>query len=263
MLTRVHARRQPSGAAPTGESSRRDGRPAGAPPSSCAGAPNLNPERPPARTGFSLDHRAGCGRIGEIAARPPEPMVAKTIRPSQTLANGTLRRIGGCGAALRAARLVAAVLALALCGLLCAAPAASATQRFRADEWITECDGPRGGGADCSITVPFWQPGHTGKGSFALVVMLQTGNIGIVGQPPPQKAVLRVDKNPAIECRQAQYCIFPTAQALAIVKQLEAGSLILVDVYTGKSEFRFSLTPKGFQAGIAQIRAWGYRLPID
>jgi hypothetical protein len=30
-------------------------------------------------------------------------------------------------------------------------------------------------------------------------------------------------------------------------------------VYTAKGAFDFSLTPKGFQAGIAQIRAWGYR----
>jgi hypothetical protein len=36
-----------------------------------------------------------------------------------------------------------------------------------------------------------------------------------------------------------------------------------VDVTTARSTFRFSLTPKGFQAGIAKIRAWGYRLPTD
>jgi len=89
--------------------------------------------------------------------------------------------------------------------------------------------------------------------------MLQTGNIGIVGLPFPTKAVLRVDKNPPIECSQARYCVFPTGQALAVLKQLEAGSLILIDVYTAKGAFDFSLTPKGFQAGIAQIRAWGYR----
>jgi invasion protein IalB len=48
-------------------------------------------------------------------------------------------------------------------------------------------------------------------------------------------------------------------QALAALKQLKTGSLVLIDVYTQKGEFSFSLTPKGFQAGIAQIRAWGYR----
>jgi hypothetical protein len=133
-------------------------------------------------------------------------------------------------------------------------------QTFRSDEWITECGA---GASDCSITVPFWQAQGDRGGSFALVVMLQTGNIGIVGQPFPVKAVLRIDKNPPIECRQARYCIFPNAQAAAAVKQLKVGSLILIDVFTEKGLFSFSLTAKGYQAGIAKIRSWGYRLPID
>jgi hypothetical protein len=137
---------------------------------------------------------------------------------------------------------------------------AIAAQTFRSDEWITECEtAPHSNAADCSITAPFWQAQGTRDGSFALVVMLQTGNIGIVGQPFPVKAVLRVDKNPPIECRQTRYCIFPSAQALAVVKQLAVGSLILIDVFTANGAFRFSLTPKGYQAGIAKVRAWGYR----
>jgi len=136
---------------------------------------------------------------------------------------------------------------------------AAEEQTFRSDEWITEC----AGASDCSITVPFWQAQGDRGGSFALVVMLQTGNIGIVGQPFPVKAVLRVDKNPPIECRQARYCIFPSAQAIAAVKQLKVGALILIDVYTERGSFSFSLTAKGYQAGIAKIRAWGYRLSID
>jgi hypothetical protein len=136
----------------------------------------------------------------------------------------------------------------------------AAGEKFRADEWVTECDAsPRTGVPDCSITVPLWQTQGVPKGSFALVVMIETGNIGIVGQPFPIRAVLRIDKNPPAECRLARYCVFPTAQALAVLKQLKIGSLILIDVYTDRGEFNFSLTPKGFQAGIAQIRAWGYR----
>lgn len=157
----------------------------------------------------------------------------------------------------------AVVFAFVVAAQPAAAAIAVAALKFRADEWITECDGRPGRVADCSITVPFWQIGSHGKGSFALVVMLQTGNVGIVGQPYPVRAVLRIDKNPASECRQARYCIFPTAQALAIVKQLETGSLILVDVFTAKAEFSFSLTPKGYQAGISQVRAWGLDLPLD
>ena len=133
-------------------------------------------------------------------------------------------------------------------------------QTFRSDEWITECSSDT---SDCSITVPFWQTQGDRAGSFALVVMLQAGNIGIVGQPLPVKAVLRVDKNPPIECRDTPYCIFPSAQAIAAVRQLKVGSLILIDVFTAKATFSFSLTAKGYQAGIAKIRAWGYRLPID
>jgi invasion protein IalB len=137
--------------------------------------------------------------------------------------------------------------------------AAAAEQKFQADEWITECDTGTGV-ADCSITVPFWQGEHQRDGAFALVVMLPTGNVGIVGQPFPLRAVLRVDKNPPIECRQVRYCVFPSAQALAVLRQLKDASLILVDVFTAKGTFSFSLTPKGYQAGIAKIRAWGYHL---
>jgi hypothetical protein len=153
----------------------------------------------------------------------------------------------------------ATILVLALCAQ---APRAAwaATQKYQADEWITECNSNRIAGAgDCSITVPFWQAQRGARGSFALVVMLQTGNVGIVGQPFPVRAVLRVDKNPPVECRQSRYCVFPSAQALGVLKQLSVGSLVLIDVYTEKGVFSFSLTPKGFQAGLAQIRAWGYR----
>jgi hypothetical protein len=138
--------------------------------------------------------------------------------------------------------------------------AAWSTQRFQADEWVTECNGtPSTQGAGCSIMVPFWQIAIGGKGSFALVIMLQTGNVGIVGRPPPVRAELRVDKNPPITCRGARYCIFPEAQSLQIVRQLTSASLILIDVYTTRAQFGFSLSPQGYRAGIAQARAWGYQ----
>lgn len=143
-----------------------------------------------------------------------------------------------------------------------AVTAAAEDKKFQLDEWVTECDTATGA-PDCSITVPFWQGERQRDGAFALVVMLQTGSIGIVGEPPPNRAVLRVDKNPAIECRQARYCVFPSAQAPAVFRQLKDASLILVDVFTAKGTFSFNLTPKGYQAGIAKIRSWGYRLPSD
>jgi hypothetical protein len=155
---------------------------------------------------------------------------------------------------------IAANVFFALWAQISAVAWAAGGQKFRADEWITECDsGPAAGATDCSITVPFWQTRGEPRGSFALVVMLQTGNIGIVGQPLPVRAVLSVDKNPPIECRQPRYCVFPSTQALAVLRQLKVGSLILIDVFTERGAFNFSLTPKGYQAGMAQIRAWGYR----
>ncbi len=141
--------------------------------------------------------------------------------------------------------------------------AAFSMQRFQADEWITECGGKPGAIAGCSIMVPFWQTADGAKGSFALVIMLETASIGVVGTPSPTKAVLRIDKSAAATCRGERYCIFPPAQAGAVVKQLENATLILIDVFTAKSQFSFSLSPKGYQAGIAQIRAWGYQLSAN
>jgi len=156
----------------------------------------------------------------------------------------------------------AVFLVLALCTQAPRISWSAEGQKFQADEWITECDrAPGAGSPDCSVTVPFWQTRGKPRGSFALVIMLQSGNIGIVGQPFPVRAVLRVAKNPPIECRQERYCVFPGVQALAVLKQLKVGSLILIDVFTANGTFNFSLTPKGFQAGIAQIRAWGYSTP--
>lgn len=164
-----------------------------------------------------------------------------------------MRRSRSCG-----------ILILTLLAGTGACDSALGAQRFQADDWITECGGrPSAGNGQCSITVPFWQTGDNGKGSFALVVMLQTGNIGIVGSPPPIKAVVRVDKNPAVSCTGSRYCIFPVSQSLALVNQLDIGSLILIDVFTAKSQFSFSLSPKGYRAGVAQIRAWGYQISAN
>jgi hypothetical protein len=158
----------------------------------------------------------------------------------------------------RPPRHLGSLLSLAL--LLLCTRAAFSMQRYQADDWITECgEAPGARSANCSIMVPFWQLAKGGKGSFALVVMLQTGDIGIVGSPPPVKAVLRVDKGPPVTCRGARYCIFPGAQSLQTVRRLAKASLILIDVYTARSQFSFSLSPMGYQAGIAQVRAWGYR----
>jgi hypothetical protein len=153
--------------------------------------------------------------------------------------------------------------ALASAALLGLASGTSAEQRYQADEWIAECSGVPGSLGSCSITVPFWQAADGGKGSFALVVMLQTGDVGLVGTPPPARAVLRVDSNPQAVCQGQRYCIFPAAQSLALLRELDHAELILIDVYTAKGHYSFSLSPKGYHASVAQIRAWGYALNAD
>jgi hypothetical protein len=145
------------------------------------------------------------------------------------------------------------------CSLLITAVPAATTEKYPPD-WITAC-GPVADGraSGCSLRVTFGgtQDGETG--AFAMVVDLDSGLIGIVGQPYPARAVLRIDKDLAIRCDGGRYCLFPPDQSLAAIKDLEIGSLILIDVYTARATFRFSLTTRGYQAGIAHLRAWGYR----
>jgi hypothetical protein len=227
-----------------------------------------NARGPMPQHSLSLDHPAGRSEIEPIATMSLRSMIPRAIlsaRPAVGRALGQLWHRGRApGRWTRHRRRLAGVLVFAACTILGAPGAPSATLRFRADEWVTECDGSLGSPAtDCSITVPFWQTGDDGKGSFALVVMLETRNIGIVGQPVPVKAVLRIDRNPPIECQATRYCIFPTAQSLSAVRELGVGALVLIDVFTTRSHFAFSLTPKGYQAGVAQIRAWGYQIPGD
>jgi hypothetical protein len=156
-------------------------------------------------------------------------------------------------------------LAPLLAGLLCSSLAVSvraAVERYQSDEWITVCEPEPGTKTPgCSLTVPFGGVQNDKRGGFAMVVLLDSGMIGIVGLPFPVRAMVRIDKDPPIECHEWRYCLFPQDQSLAAIKELEVGSLILIDVYTARASFRFSLTPRGYQAGIAQIRAWGYRLP--
>ncbi len=228
----------------------------------------LNARGPMPRHSLSLDHPAGQSRIEPIATTSSRSVVLRAIVLTRRAAGRALGQLWHRGRApgrwTQCRRRSAAVLVFAAWTLLGAGGAASATLRFRADEWVTECGGSLGSPAtDCSITVPFWQTGDDGKGSFALVVMLETGNIGIVGQPTPVRAVLQIDRNPPIECRATRYCIFPTAQSLSAVRELGVGSLVLIDVFTTRTHFSFSLTPKGYQAGVAQIRAWGYRISGD
>jgi invasion protein IalB len=161
------------------------------------------------------------------------------------------------GGALASA--AACLLAAALLGPASALEPAAPAQRYRSDDWITECDRDQPGGApSCAITVPFSDTQGGERGSFALAIALQSTEIAIVGQPFPLAATLQVDKNVPIECHQRRFCLFSREDSLDAIEQLYSGSLVLIDVVTAKRKFEFSLTPKGFKAGMDQIEAWGY-----
>ena len=132
-----------------------------------------------------------------------------------------------------------------------------ACQKYQSGDWITECE-TEGGAPDCSLMVRFSKAENGQKGAFALAVMVSTGDIAIVGQPVPVRAVLRIGNNLPIGCRETQYCLFPREQSIAAIGQISSASVILVDVLTAKASFKFSLTTRGYQAGLAQVRAWGY-----
>ena len=145
---------------------------------------------------------------------------------------------------------------------LCALPAAA--EKYQSDEWVTECGvGPETGARECTITVPFQEREKGQKGAFALVVALSSGDLAVVGEPVPQRAVLQVDGNPAIECKEPRYCLFAPGDSRTLLDELRTGSVILIDVFTAKAAFKASLTARGYRAGIAQIRAWGYPLAGD
>jgi hypothetical protein len=168
--------------------------------------------------------------------------------------DGRRRAVPGSGA-----RRTFAAFRVMLLLALGALPAAA--EKYQSDEWVTECGvGPETGARECTITVPFQEREKGGKGAFALVVALSSGDLAVVGEPFPLRAELRVDGNPAIECKEPRYCLFARGDSRAVLDELRTGSVILIDVFTAKTAFRASLTARGYRAGIAQIRAWGYPL---
>ena len=138
-----------------------------------------------------------------------------------------------------------------------AASGAYAGQTYQSGGWTTECKGGRDA-RTCSLVVPFSRTENGQRVDYALAVLLSTGDIAIVGKPPPVRAVLRIGNNPPMECRESQPCLFPRDRSIDAILQLSTAPVILIDVLNSKSSFKFSLTTHGYQAGLAQIRAWGY-----
>jgi hypothetical protein len=192
--------------------------------------------------------------------RAPLDLLRPKVRP--VCFRGGIRADDGIGRVRGRARIrcriwLGLLLPALFCSLPIAAVPAATTEKY---DWITRC-GPVVDGrvSGCSVTVTFG--GETG--AFALVVDLDSRMIGIVGEPYPVRATLRIDKDLPIKCDEWRYCLFSPDQSFAAIKALEVGSLILIDVYTARATFRFGLTTRGYQAGIAHLRAWGYRIPWD
>jgi hypothetical protein len=140
------------------------------------------------------------------------------------------------------------------------ASANAETLRFQADDWVAECDASQVADSQCSIIGVFSSANAAGpKGSFPLLIDLRNHLVAVVGKPFPSSASIRVDKNPPMECRGERYCIFSNDDAETIVRQLKTGSLVLVDVFAGKSLFRASLSTKGYRADLDKIHAQGFR----
>jgi hypothetical protein len=142
-----------------------------------------------------------------------------------------------------------------------AAPLSSATLaqelKFPAGDWLTECAtaNPLSG---CSLTGVFRGVDKRGTaGSFAVVVGFETLLVAIVGQPPPDRATIRIDRYPPQQCAGPRYCVFKDIDAVRLIQEFGRGSTILIDVTTGNTTFRLSLSTKGYQAGLAKIRAAG------
>ena len=151
---------------------------------------------------------------------------------------------------------------LLVLGLCMAGPASAQTVQSQADNWVAECGAAPD--ADCSIVGVFRSANPAGPtGSFSLLVGLRNRLVAVVGKPSPSRATIRIDKNPAFECRGDQYCIFSTADAETIARQLKTGSLVLLDVAAGKDVFRASISTKGYRAGLDKIRAQGFRNLAD
>jgi hypothetical protein len=141
-----------------------------------------------------------------------------------------------------------------LCLLVLWFPKVASALQFQAGDWTTECEIQKPSG-DCSIIALLKGNSISGaKGSFALAIELQTGQVALVGKPDPVGGVIRVDNSPPAEC-SGHPCVFPSVQAETLMNQLSTGRLVLVDLLSQKEVFRLSITTAGYRSSIAKIQA--------
>jgi invasion protein IalB len=134
-------------------------------------------------------------------------------------------------------------------------PTVASALQFQAGDWTTDCEIEKKGSGDCSIIGVLKGNGASGtKGSFALAVELQTGQVVLVGKPDPIGAVIRVDKSQPTECRGTP-CLVPSDQAETLIAKLSTGRLVLVDLFSRNEIFRLSITTAGYRSGLSKILA--------
>ena len=142
-----------------------------------------------------------------------------------------------------------------LCLLVFGFPTASSALQFQAGDWMTDCEIEKKGSGDCSIIGTLKGNSASGtKGSFALAVELQTGQVVLVGKPEPIGAVIRVDKSQPTGCKGIP-CLIPSGQAEILIAELSTGRLVLVDLFSRNETFRLSITTAGYRSGLAKILA--------
>lgn len=133
--------------------------------------------------------------------------------------------------------------------------------KFQQDDWVTECDIAHAGpDNDCSIIGVFRNSSTAGPdASYSLLVDLTNGVIAIVGRPAPSRSTIRIDKGLEHGCIAHPYCIFPNPDVAAIRRELETGSVILLDVASANGTSHASLSSRGYQVSIAKLRAEGWQ----
>jgi hypothetical protein len=187
-------------------------------------------------------------KVGKLAAR-------QGGLDSRASRNSRFRVLSICGRRLRD-RLLYVLFLFARAGQFVAAETCAA-QTYRSGDWTTECKGSETA-PECSVIVPLSSTEKGQRGTYFLAVLLSAGDIAILGDPPPIRAILRIGNNPAMECRESQPCLFPRDRSIDAFLQLASAQVVLVDVLTAKATFKFSLTTQGYRAGLRQMSAWGY-----
>jgi hypothetical protein len=136
-----------------------------------------------------------------------------------------------------------------------------AALRFQADEWQAECDvAHETADRDCSIIAVFRNTLTNGtNGSFSLLVDITNARVVVVGEPPPIKATIQIDKNPQLTCTANPHCMFSAEDSAAITAELAAGKLVLIDIFVPKQTFRTSLSTKGYKASVVKLSAQDVR----